>query len=906
MIKEIKYGGFKAHPSDYECQDGDLAAAINLINEDGHIAMIPQPCVVQSLAPFDCLCIHNAGGVDRLILYSSGGHIYVCDKGSEEDPSLIVSGFSEKPAVAILGNTLIISDGSLTAYLLYSTEKEKYIHLGQAIPEISISFALSHSILETSYTDSATLSFPEDVSLDSIAQILQVFSRPGGGNNAVHTTNTDIFLSSISNAVVGFLNKMNTQAADENKFLHPFLLRWALRMHDGSYIHHSSPILMVPNSAMPPVEYTVSTTEESLFNINMKSYMRRCSLMFRPSGLSELAKWTDLIKSIDFFISLPVYTYDQSGSIEAAIRNSDSNSIFSHSGVAVSTRAAGEEISAHRHPVSIDPDVLPLYNFPNGNYEAWLSVGGGSYLKPPRFKREHIEAGITSACNFYLVASIPLTGEDAISDLNHFTPLDLNDKALSTLATQPTLPDDWRSHDIIHFRTAYPYNSRLTLAGISSSPFRGFSLQDMSQYFSHPDSTSYTCKIWIKLVRDSRIHWVSVDSSISSGHLPRFLFYPDPSAVEMRIILSDGSGWKLPLKTHDFLNGAYWFDGLSNQHTPKETNVETPASSPLSADESSKIFLSEVNNPFLFPVSYRISLPAVVKGVSSAAKALSQGQFGQFPLYAFTEEGIWALEVSATGTYSVRQPVTRDVCINPESITQIDSAVLFATDRGIMMISGSQTQCISDSLNSDTPFDVLSLPHIDKLHSMLGHGVDTCLPLAPFSTFLKTCRMLYDYVHQRVIAYNPTLTYAYVFSLKSHLWGMMYSTIETGINSYPEALAVNHDRDLLDFSSMEGEPAKGLLVTRPLKLDAPDILKTIDTIIQRGNFRKGHVKTILYASRDLFSWHIVWSSNDHFLRGFRGTPYKYFRIALLCDLAPDESIYGASIQFIPRLTNRPR
>lgn len=166
--------------------------------------------------------------------------------------------------------------------------------------------------------------------------------------------------------------------------------------------------------------------------------------------------------------------------------------------------------------------------------------------------------------------------------------------------------------------------------------------------------------------------------------------------------------------------------------------------------------------------------------------------------------------------------------------------------------------------------------------------------------------MLYDYVHQRVIVYNPAYTYAYVFSLKSREWGMMYSTIKVGINSYPEALAVDLSGKLLNFSDTDGTATKGLMVSRPLKLDAPDILKTVDAIIQRGNFAKGHVSSVLYGSRDLCNWFLVWSSKDHYLRGFRGTPYKYYRIACVTSLAAEESITGATVQFTPRLTDQPR
>ena len=193
---------------------------------------------------------------------------------------------------------------------------------------------------------------------------------------------------------------------------------------------------------------------------------------------------------------------------------------------------------------------------------------------------------------------------------------------------------------------------------------------------------------------------------------------------------------------------------------------------------------------------------------------------------------------------------------------------------------------------------------------MLGHGPDTCLPLIPFSQFIAGCGMVYDYKHQHIIIYSPAHSYAYVYSLRSRRWGMMHSGIKSTVNSYPEALAVAEDaggnRVLVDFSTAEGGNISGLVVTRPLHLDAPNLLKTVDNVIQRGLFRRGHVKSVLYGSRDLFTWHPVWSSSDHYMRGFSGTPYKWFRIALVLDMMPGESIHGCSVQYRLRHTNQPR
>jgi hypothetical protein len=74
--------------------------------------------------------------------------------------------------------------------------------------------------------------------------------------------------------------------------------------------------------------------------------------------------------------------------------------------------------------------------------------------------------------------------------------------------------------------------------------------------------------------------------------------------------------------------------------------------------------------------------------------------------------------------------------------------------------------------------------------------------------------------------------------------------------------------------------------------------------VQRGVFHKGNVKTLLYGSRDIYNWHLVGSSVDHWLRGLRGTPFKYFRIALLTDLTPGESVSAVTVDFEPKETTK--
>ena len=231
-----------------------------------------------------------------------------------------------------------------------------------------------------------------------------------------------------------------------------------------------------------------------------------------------------------------------------------------------------------------------------------------------------------------------------------------------------------------------------------------------------------------------------------------------------------------------------------------------------------------------------------------------------------------------------------------------------------MMLQGSQTMCISDVLKGDNAVSVTALPKIDKILSHAALEQDR-LKTLPFMEFVKDCRMIYDYEHQRIIVYNDSkdaenqklrCNYAYVWSLKSKQWGMMQSNIADNVNAYPDALAVLDSGSLVNLSDDGEDVYKNIVISRPIKLDVYDIHKSVDTIIQRGVFRSGHIKSILYASNDLYNWVPVWSSIDHYLRGFRGTPYKYLCIVLLTELSKDEGITGCSVQFTPRLNNQPR
>ncbi len=1002
MNTEVKYSGFTAVPSDYDCQDGQLAVSINAINEDGALHPVGQPKLTLQL-PDNCtvIFIHKTSGFEHFIIRNtSDNNLYWVDTSTKtvsltDDNS--IGYYPNISHVNAVGNTLLVFTQSAINYLLWKSGA--YNALGDHLPEISISFGLvGHPRLYSAVKedDSSSKRGTFSISFNSISE------------DALYNTFSDENKQKITSQVMAKVNKfIAEQTINKGRFCFPFFVRWAYRLFDGSHVMHSAPVLMTPSTTPAPIVLWKRATGKNAYtDAELDIMMVAADLDYQilnDGDYGELDTWQDIITAIDIFVSKPIYTYDQSG--EFSSFNDDDNFQSKFIGRLYNgEKDADTPDTTLATTVTEDRMLSPMastafmseymeYSYERiyAMYFATDRLVPNSTLHMPEFSDDKRDESIESNANFYKLSGIDIKD----LEMNKRKTIAVKDDYLQSLTSRETLKDDYLTHDRLVASYSYGFNSRLNLSGVKRDLFNGFISHALFQYCSNiysfttntstkaltiTPNTNYGSHMRMSIyvrengevyrvqnepgsrvpnlrsfvytgsmtetsylsdgrkkvtvykysdgtrtvtIYDSSGNAVSTETTQNS-YIPTawgtWLYYPNANAFKLAVYEGGSLMYVTDLKSHDFLNGAYTFLGFKSGRGGTPGSLPTTTQTPQSADDGTgganvdvpnKIYTSEVNNPFYFPVTGINTVgTGEIRGICSAAKALSQGQFGQFPLYAFTTEGVWALEVSTTGTYSAKQPITRDVCINTEGITQLDSAVLFPTDRGIMLISGSQATCISDVIKSEYPFQATGdkLPAFDKLHDMLGHepSTDKCLPTLAFTEFLKQCRMIYDYVNQHVIVYAPGITYAYVYSLKSQQWGMTFSDIASHLNSYPEALAVNTSNQVVNYSIPLTDDVKALYLTRPLKLGYPNALKTIDNIIQRGFFQKGHVSTVLYGSRDLIHWYLVWSSKDHYLRGFRGTPYKYFRIAGVAALSPDESIDGASVQFTPRQGNQPR
>lgn len=391
---------------------------------------------------------------------------------------------------------------------------------------------------------------------------------------------------------------------------------------------------------------------------------------------------------------------------------------------------------------------------------------------------------------------------------------------------------------------------------------------------------------------------------------PSYIFYPNPNDYKIVVEYYQGTGeyifQELKFEKHAGLNGAYFFDNFKSADIPYTS--EPIVSTDCIVSASNKLYTSEVGNPFFFPLE-GINTIGVGKvlGMASTTRALSQGQFGQFPLLVFATDGIWAMEVSPNGLYSVKQPISRDICSNPKSIAQIDGAVIFISDKGAMIIDADQVDTFSAELDGPA-FSPASVIQFDVIAEKEGLTKELG-SLVPVKDFLMNCQIAYDYPNSRLLFINANKPYAYVYSLQSHSWAMVTSSFTHVVTDYPHTYLQDNNRQIVNISSKidyeSDSRVKSILLSRPIKL-GDDMLKTINQVINRGNFEVDKINVVLFASTDGITYFPIGSAIGPRISGLCGSPYRYFRIAVISNFSAKESLSATSVYYTPKWRNKPR
>lgn len=861
--QEVILKGLTNSPSDYDCQDGELATCLNLINEDGALHPIQQPIIVESSKN---ITIHQYSSIELVhkVTHNQAIHSHYIIRSSEpqdrerwgwieqdsanDTPTEFLLGDDfHVNSVCAIGNVLCFVGIKTTKYAIWKTGS--YLIFGKDDLQFGIEIA-------NTYHQDLTLK------VEAGDDFYKYFIVEDGNLNLYYNTSA-IGTRKMFTDLDAIANKKLAELGTEYLKRNVFGVA-ALRLYDGTYINISNPFVL-PSAESNAVSRKINIYKDPVKpdapngkTITSGVGINKYTIEIREVG--NLQQYEDIVQGVDIFLTNgeSFYQIDKS------------------------------------YPLASEDGIQWLFLDDMNARDVHDTIGNMPFYHSifiPLSEFEHPK-----------VVKRPTQAEENISlaDLNR-------------IAFGGT--------------TAITYNNRLHIAGIRKNidsslvrqPYGYKNEEYLTAIYEIPTSngTYYlngSIGNWqdIIAVPISDVKEMVVYVKRTSGYQKkRFTLY-SPSNFGLSFFVQTLTGGI------DDIMGGDWYDITESDWNAIKQKADSFAVS--NSDDSyqpSLIRVSEAENPLVFPAKNSVQVgSSIVSAMAANTRPISEGQFGDAPLYAFTDEGVWVLMLDEEGTYIARQPANRDVCSNPKGILQIDDAVLFPTERGIMMQRGRESECITDVLDG-FPFDF----NLIYSHS----GKDTYYPLSilelqdfedgevayvRFRKYMKNASMIYDYYDSRIIVFNPSYDYAYVYSLKSNLWGTMVNAFAKRVNSYPESYAINYAGKIVNvYVEKPSDNIPFFFCTRPLTLNQGDNYKTMFTCIIRGYWTCEANKyngQVLFGSNDMKRWFYIGSSIGNSLRNLVGSPYRYFRVAVIGNMNADESISSISTAFQQRWQNKLR
>ena len=602
---------------------------------------------------------------------------------------------------------------------------------------------------------------------------------------------------------------------------------------DGT-INYDNPIICYPSARRSGNFYVYQAyTSDWTCMIRYEPYYGK--LQFRVP-LQDLDNWDDIIKELVVFASEGVPQF-----------NIDEDWIFSEPRKYDGIRYDGTVSDTYKR-------VGYYYkHWSESDYNNLLHITPQAFILPKKFKTDdEIIDELTKKTQFYKLFSLK-TESQYMDSFTYDANTVMKDHTVENLTSQEQLPnDDYYGWAKITTDKMYTYNSRINLLGIKRYPFRGF-----NQFTAVPGRIGEGFTFYTHIVNDGIDAWVKSDNNdnLCEATIPGWLYYPDPHATEMiiRRTTSDLAGIRIKLTKHPMLNGAYAFVSLpTNEEISGNVAAPTVDTSAYETLDS-QIFTSVVNNPFVFEASGDNTVgTGKILGIVANTEAVSQGQFGQYPLLVFTDEGIYAMSVNAEGLYSSIHPISREVCNNSDSTTPTDKVAT----------SGGEAICVSGQLSG---------------------GKNRGLPSSflPFKTFLENCLIAYDYKASLLRIFNKKTSYHYVYNMVDKIFSISHNYTGSKIfcrtvaNNYPDNLVQFDDSTVYSLTNIplaedDTNDYDCVMTTRPLKLGGSTILKSLRGLKHLFDSDTGTVSVTVYGSNNGKDWVK--------LKSLFGKPWKYFRL----------------------------
>lgn len=864
--------GITNSPSDYVCSDNELADEVGMIFNGAEHQPIQSPVKKYELGEgYRLIFIHTLkNGTEHFIIQDdNGGKLIFKDKTKEEEFYQYTHDIFQINAI---GNTLVVNTNEGLRYFLWDVKNQSYKNIGNKLPEPNVDFRLScwgnfkpnsQNYYNTDYFYASEIG---DVSgmLDSY----QVKKEEQDTFNAL---------------IVGAYSANKKHLKSQGGFCNPFLIRYALKLYDGSVANISNPIIMFPS-----LTSNSWITRPKSNKIDIKTFYSR--LVYKLQ--EQLDKdWEDIVKGIDVYISDEIDIIDTNldfgytatkgyiDNITAGYTNANGQReglhvYFSGNIDRVENSASTPAEGINQDYFKGDSDLLRIDSGTVDDLSYATAIGNSRTAK-------EIISNLEEIGNFYYLFSIDYSNIHH-EKYNLYTPS--SSSQLENIANATRLPnEDFYGHNPLKADSIKIYNNRLTLVGAERLPFDGFK-RFTTWDGAYKTSSNNEAFVTIDLPEGECI----VKANINNREDCMFFFYyPDTRAKKLK--LYSNSKWtEFVLKPHPTLNGAYWINDKlpSDYYSHTGSSSSAVAVNHINEKLNNQILTSEVNNPFVFKAEGNNTLDVQkIIGIATMSTALSQGQFGQYPMIVFTNDGIWAMQTNAEGLYTSIVPMSREVCNNPLSITQTDGAVFFSSEKGLMVVVGSEVKCVSEQLNGKYNEGTTSLQDILKNSGLIA----------------------YDYRDSLLWILDDASGTIYIYNIKAGTFARFLwqgELIYNVVNHYPDTLLqdeVGNVYSLLEKPNINSDESTytATIETRPMKLENAFAFKSLRQLKNVFDSDGGSCTLAIQASNDMKNWTDVES--------LKGKGWKYFKFKYkFADMKATDRFAGTFLVTQERYTEKLR
>ena len=768
METTIKLSGIVRNLPDNTVPDGAMHELINLRPKDGALRPVGQKTPV-TLAAEDIRFIHRISST--VITYIGGTeqwHLsYWVSVNGVLGPEIVSS----------------VSKPSLDLPIVFSSLKNTVMVSTHGIQTEEMSLMVFDESTNTYNIFNSTDRFlPRDIPNFMVQRVAvagdddsEIFEAP--------------YTMDLSKALLGEYVKMQRKKENDGYLSGKVLIRFAWEMFDGTMVKHSIPDLTRTSDLAVSYE-----ADSALFGGNggwkvttaFAAYKLQIYLAGTYGWLEAFqAKYANIIRSLKIYVSRP--------------------------------KSPEEDVTKDERFESIIKDNDGLVGKMLNKIERVFDVADlKDYSPDPETEQ------------FYLLKEIKLS-ELTASIWIDIIDITADDVSVQDLSTRAQLPIDNFSHHQLYANRLFTYNERIFLGDIKNTLLWGMPVTGWLSSRSVITGANYEVAIEFEVIVEGNktlktltsystinyysntnpadIHfalkWQYVPGGGMLGEYGYFGF-PDARATRARIIVRRDYQTRLaatveltsiPAQNYSIAKGLD-IEGLFSAW-PLYTTQSNPLS--WSYYDTNRVQATELNNPFCFPAinSYRLGLGQVL-GFSTNAIALSQGQFGQFPVFVFCSDGIWTMNIGTGETLiSTITNISRLICSNPEAITPIDGGTAFPTSKGLFIIIGASKPELSQNAEGKHTSRITSLAAYDTVSSDANYyQIRSLLCQTDFLSYLAGAVMGYDYQHNEIIVSNITYPYSWVFSIENKLWFKISEPFRRFVNDYPVCYGIKEEEEI--------------------------------------------------------------------------------------------------------------